>query len=607
MDSAAHEHPPHASPPVTDYRFCGFALDPARGVLHRPDGAEIGLRPKTTDVLCHLARKAGQVVSRDELMEEVWPGVVVTDDSITQCIAEIRRALGEEGAQLVRTWPKRGYTLAAEVTPEDVPPPPHAVPPGDVEADAAPPLAVSHSGVKPPVGRLRHIRLLSGTLLIAALVAAGWWAMASRQPNSGPLAVATGPPGASPATLLPARPLSLVVLPFANLGGNPGQEHFADGITADLTTALAQIPGSFVPGRGTALAYKDRAVDVRQIGRELGVRYVVQGSVRPVGAQLRVNVQVLDAASGAHLWAMDFNEQLADVANPTSPLASRIRAALGDSLIWIEGDRARANPTQDATAVELLMRGRALLNSPATVEDMQEARRLFERSLALDGNSADAHAYAGMNLVNLWHHDWAADREDLLRRAEEHARRALELNPWLARGHYVRGMVHQGRQRFDQALAAFEIAFALNPNQPNFHARRGWVKNLMGNPVEALADFEQAVRISPHHAYVGTTYWGMAFANLMLGRDADAAAHALRAVVGNPTLPDVRLQLASTLALVGRTEEARIALGEFRRLRPEMTVEHFRRRSREISGHPLWLATRDREAEALRAVGMPEE
>jgi tetratricopeptide (TPR) repeat protein len=241
------------------------------------------------------------------------------------------------------------------------------------------------------------------------------------------------------------------------------------------------------------------------------------------------------------------------------------------------------------------------------MEPLLEARRLLERSLVLNEGSADAHAFLAMVLVNLWTQNWEDDREGLLRRAEEHAARAVELNPRHARGHYARGQVAQSRRRFDQALAAFEVALGITPNLPFIHARRGWVRNLMGQPAEALADFAHAVRISPHEPYVGTTYWGMAFAHLMLGRDEDAVALAVRAIAENPGIPNVRLQLASTLALVGRMEEARIALAEYRRSNPEMTVEHFRRRSREISGHPLWLATRDREAEALRGIGMPDE
>jgi TolB-like protein len=328
-----------------------------------------------------------------------------------------------------------------------------------------------------------------------------------------------------------------VVLPFANLGGDPGQDHIADGVTDDVTAALARIPGSFVIGRGTAFTYMGLAVDVRQVGRDLGVRYVVQGSARRVGPDLRVNAQVLDTATGAHLWAEDFEEPLAGIADLVRAVASRIAAALNYTLVWFEGDRAWVNRAHDPTAVDLPLRGRALLGTAPTMENLLEARRLFERSIALDGGSADAHAFLGMALANLWTQNWEEDREGLLRRAEEHAARALDLNPRHARGHYARGMVHQGRRRFDQALAEFEIALDLAPNLPFIHARRGWVRNLTDRPAEALADFAQAVQLSPRDPYIGTFFWGMAIASLMLGRGEDAVAHAVRAVAGIRTFP----------------------------------------------------------------------
>ena len=355
------------------------------------------------------------------------------------------------------------------------------------------------------------------------------------------------------------------------------------------------------------MTYKGLAVDVRQVGRELGVRYVVQGSARLAGLQLRVSAQLLDTATGAHRWTDSFEEPFAGFADLTRTLASRIAETLGNTLIWIEADRARASRAQDPTTVDLLLRGRVLLGLAPTPENVLEAHRLFGGALLLDDGSAEAHGYMGITLVTMWTHNLDADREGLLRRAEEHAGRAVELNPWHARGHFLRGMIHQSRRRFDQALAEYDTALALWPNHPSYHARRGWVRNLTDSPAEALADLAQAVRISPRDPWIGTTYVGMAFANLMLGRDAEAVGHAVRAVAGNPGFPLVRLQLASALALAGRMEEARIALDEHHRMSPGMTVELFRRRARENSGHPLYLATCEREAEALRAIGMPEE
>jgi adenylate cyclase len=476
-------------------------------------------------------------------------------------------------------------------------------------AIAALPAPAEEPGGGPPRRRGWRYATLAGGVALAAVLAAGtgWWA--SVPPRPAP-AVALGEPrlvgqAATPAS---AALLSIVVLPFANFSGDPGEDYVADGVTEDLTTALAQqTPSGFVVGGGAALARRGQAMDARQIGRDLGARHVVQGSARRVGPRLRVNAQVLDVATGAHRWAESYDESFAETPDLTRLLASRMAHAIIYTLLGIEGDRARTGDGGDPTALDFLRRGSALFSSVPTAENLLEARRLFERAVALDADSANSHSLLARVLMTLWVQNLDEDGEDLLRQAEEHATRALALDPRLARAHYALGQVHQGRRRFDQALAEFDIALAATPNQPSIHARRGWVMNLIGRPEEALAAFERAVWLSPRDPWIGTTHWGVAFAHLMLGRDEEAAAFSVRAAAGNPTLPDLHRQLASTLALVGRTEEARAALTEYRRMRPGMTVERFRRRAREFSDHPLFLATCDREAEALRAIGMPEE
>ena len=291
-------------PEAAAYRFRGFALDPSRGVLLRPDGAEVGLRPKAAAVLRQLVRSPGRVVSRDDLMEAVWPGVVVTDDSITQCVAEIRRALGDEGAQLLRTFSRRGYMLVAEVAAGDAWPAAAAAPKGGAPPfrdGTAAALARGVSGLEdaPSRHRLRHrAALLAAPALLTGALASGigWQGLSSdRVPPVASSPVATPPepsdPGAETAPATPRPYLSMVVLPFAPLGGDAEQDQLADGITEEVTSAVALISGSFVIGRGAAFAYKGQAADARRIGRELGVRYVVQGSARRERPQVRINVR----------------------------------------------------------------------------------------------------------------------------------------------------------------------------------------------------------------------------------------------------------------------------------------------------------------------------
>jgi adenylate cyclase len=266
-----------------------------------------------------------------------------------------------------------------------------------------------------------------------------------------------------------------------------------------------------------------------------------------------------------------------------------------------------AERPSDPDALDLLLRGKALFSSAGTLESYSEVRRLFERAVELDPGSADAQTMLAHILMGLWSMGWPEDRDGVVRRAEEHVGRALALDPRHARAHYVRGVVEEARRRFELAVGAFDLAAELNPNYVFVHARRGWVLNLTDRPEEAVAEFRRAMAISPREPGIGSWHNGLAMAGLMLGRDQEALGHALRAVTANPGFHYAHLLHAGSLALVGRAEEARGALGEYLRLRPSETVASLRRAIRERTGHPLYLATWDRLADALRSVGLPDE
>jgi TolB-like protein len=254
-----------AAPAV--YRFEGFTLDLVRGSLLAVDGAEIALRPKALALLRYLVEHPGRLIDRDEIMRAVWPGVFVTDDSITQCVKEVRRALDDAEQRLLRTLPRRGYMWA---------------------------VAVSRAGV------------------------------AAAAPTPAPPAISPAPdaPGA------PARPPMVVVLPFANMTGDPEQEYFADGITEDLTTALSHARWFSVIARNSAFTYKGKAVKVQEVSREMGVQYVLEGSVRRADEQIRVTVQLIDGLTGSHLWAERFDRPLKDVFAVQDEIVQRIVTTL---------------------------------------------------------------------------------------------------------------------------------------------------------------------------------------------------------------------------------------------------------------------------------------
>jgi TolB-like protein/Flp pilus assembly protein TadD len=536
-------------------------------------------------------------------MEAVWPGVIVTDDSITQCVAEIRRVLGEEGSQLLRTLPKRGYMLAAKVEHGAALPLQPSVSAG--HTDVVPPGSVSQPITQPPSLRRRWITVTLGVAAVAVLGGIGWWALPSRPPQLASPAV----PQATIAEVAAQQPRrSIVVLPFTTLGGGQDQDYLADGITDELTVALGRLALIQVIGHSTASAYRSQTVDVRQVGRELGVGYVVEGSLRRIGDQLRVNARLLDAGSGAQLWAESLDEPLADLAVLTRVVTLRIARALDDGLYIAAAARSRTERPQTPDVVDLVLQARALQKAPRTAEIMGEIRRLYERALTLDEGSADAQAGLALTLVDTVSFGWSQDRDADLREAEAHASRALALDPRQNGAHFAKGMLLSRRFRFAEAEAEFDRIIVDSPSNVAAIAFRGRMKLYTDQPAAALVDFQDAVRISPRDWNLETFYSLLSVACHMLGRDDEALGYRLRARAVNPQQPDHLFLLAAALQLVGRTTEAHAVLEEYRRLRPNSTIAGWRRAALRQSPYPLYVATRERQLAATRAVGgMPEE
>ena len=501
MDGVRDRNPLEAA----TYRFGGFALDPARGILLRPDGAEVGLRPKSAEVLRHLARNPGRVVSRDELMEAVWPGVIVTDDSITQCVAEIRRVLGDEGAPLLRTLPKRGYLLAAEVARgEPLPLPAAASFALAATAATSPVPAPSRAGAPTPAARPRRASLFAGAAVAAAALAgvAGWWGLPSQAPRpAAPLAAQSAAPPTAPAAeapmaAAPARRFSFVVLPFHDPSGDPELDRLADGVTQELTADLGRLAGSFVVGHGTASAYKGRAVDVRQVGRDLGVRYVLEGGVRRRGEQVAVELRLHDATTGAQLWADRFEVLRAELAGLSRLVSARVLRPLLYEVHVAERDRSLAERPTDPDALDFLARGYVAWHRSFTSRTNAEARRHFEQAVALDDRNANAHAVLGGTHIEAaegrtggWEADLAAGERELAR--------AIDIDPRNVTAHYWRGIALGLRWRFEEALVEFSPVIASNREAGRGLGRRASILLFMGRPAEAVADLEEAKRLGP--------------------------------------------------------------------------------------------------------------
>jgi len=356
------------------------------------------------------------------------------------------------------------------------------------------------------------------------------------------------------------------VLPFANLSSDPDQQYFADGITEDLTTDLSRIADSFVISRNTAFTYRNKPVDAKQIGRELGVRYVLEGSVQRSGNQVRVSAQLIDAETDAHLWAERFDHDMGDLFALQNEITGRIGYALKVELITAEA----ARPTENPDALDYLFRAAAAFYKPPTRESYAEAISLLEQALALDPRSAAVQSWlasvlAGRVLSNMTN-SAAADIE----RAKALSEQALASSPRRPLAHYAKGLVLRIQRRCAEAIPEFEAALASDRNSPYPFSNIGQCKLFTGSIDETIPLVERAIRLSPRDPFaLGAWYQTIGFVHLLQSRTGEAIAWLERARNHSPAVPNIHAQLASAFALNGETERAAAELGEARRLRGE--------------------------------------
>jgi TolB-like protein/Tfp pilus assembly protein PilF len=398
--------------------------------------------------------------------------------------------------------------------------------------------------------------------------------------------------------------LSIVVLPFANIGGGAEQEHFVDGVTESLTTDLSRIRGSFVIGRNTAFTYKGCAVDLKQIGRELNVRYVLEGSVQRGGNRMRVNIQLIDAETGNHLWAERFDKPLADLFDMQDEIVARLANTLSAQLAAAEARRAEQAPTPDS--MDLYFQGLAWRNKGSTPVNLAKARSFFDRALAADPDNVEALiGSAGANVVEgalLF----VTDRSAAFAAAEAKLTKALSSVPDHARAHALLGFVEIVTKRSAEGIAECEHALALDRNFATAHSFIGIGKILVGRAEEAEAHIGEALRFSPRDpmAYIWMATAGGAKNHL--GSWEQAVAWFRRAIEANRNNP-VHLNLAAALAHLGRLDEARSAVKAGLAINPTYTISRRRASWTAQSDDPTYLAQLEPIFEGMRKAGVPEE
>jgi adenylate cyclase len=561
------------------FLFEEFRLDRHGDGLSRRDEhgvfvpISIGLRP--LDVLVVLVERSGKLVTKEEIMAAVWGRTVVEHANLTVQIAALRRVLDEarsEKESCIQTVAGRGYRFVATVIRVEQGIGSIAIPlsgSSDVggsattvnpEHEARILTTADPLGVRAPPVTSRRFALagiISAVALAILVAAATWWThKAPLSPTAPVTAMASAPPPAS------APRLSIVVLPFADLSASGGQQFLADGVTDDLTTDLSRLDGMFVISRNTAFTYKGKPTSAKQIGRELGVRYVLEGSVRRSGNQVRVNSQLIDAATGAHLWADRFEGGTADLFVLLSAITSQIAIELNLELVAAETARAIDNPD----ALDYILRGRAALFKTTTRESYAAAIDMFEHAVALDPRSADAQAWLARALVDraLDFQPWSQYGD--LEYAEALITQALASSPRSAIAHYAKGQFLRELGRCEAAIPEYEAVLALNRNWVNAIANIGRCKMFIGPIEEAIPAQQEAMRLSPRDPGMPFWYYRIGQAHLLQSHIGDAIEWLERARGANPVLHYVHGSLAAAYALQGETERAGAALAEARRL-----------------------------------------
>jgi TolB-like protein/DNA-binding winged helix-turn-helix (wHTH) protein len=545
--------------------FEAFQLDLTGGGLFRLDQAGIAtpvsISSRALDLLGLLVERQGQLVSKESIMGAVWPGTVVEEGNLTVHVSALRRILDEnrEEGSCIQTVPGRGYRFTAPVTrvqraarPDSSPSSGNGIGGTIVEkAKLQGPVPLGEISSTPgPIGeaqhsyRLRIAAAIIGTLCLVVLtVALTRW----HSPWFG--------------EARPESRLSIIVLPFANLSDDREQQYFADGITEDLTTDLSHIAPIFVISPRTAFGYRDNPADAKQIGHELRVHYVVEGSVRRSSSEVRVDAKLIDAESGALLWAERFDRDAGDFFTLQDEMTSRIAVALNLELLAAAATR----PVEHPDVLDYILRGRAVYLRVPIRDGHAAAISLFERALALDPGCVEAQSRLAMALTARVLDEVSESAETDIARARELILQALAASPRDPLAHYAKGLLLRAQHRYEDAVPEYEAAIALNRNWASAYADLGWSKFLVGSIEQGKSLMERAADLSPRDPQIGNWDSRIGLVYLAQSHIDEAIRWLEKARIAAPELPWVHLRLASVYGLKGETERAAVELAEARR------------------------------------------
>jgi len=472
-------------------------------------GNAISITPQVFDLLDYLIRNRERVLSKDDLIAAIWEGRIVSDAALTTRINVARTAIGDSGEE---------------------------------------------------------------QRLIKTLPRKGFRFVGAVREAPTAVAITETAERTRPALALPGKP-SIAVLPFANLNADPEQEYFADGIVGDIITELSRFSELFVIARNSSFQYKGKAVDVRQVGRELGVRYVLEGSIRRGGDRIRISAQLIDTATGAHRWAEHYDRRLEDVFAVQDDVVRTIVALLAAHVRKAETERTRGNPPNSWQAYDYYLQAaesQVFFSFSFSLEDLYEARRLLQQSLSVDAHYARSYALLSRTHAVAWMSPLDSDylNSAALDLAHQCARKAAQLDPNLPEGRAALGFVLAFKGQYDAALAEIERAFALNPNYVEW--RLGWALVVAGRPRQAVDVLEASMRLDPFYSPAASAALGLA--HYMLKQYEQALPVLRDCIARAPNLRAGHSYLAATFAQLGRMDEARAEVAAALRIQPDYSI-----------------------------------
>ncbi|MDH5649460.1 MAG: winged helix-turn-helix domain-containing protein [Gammaproteobacteria bacterium] len=549
------------------FQLGDWRVDPAAGCITR-NGEEQHLEPRVMTVLTLLAGHSGEVVSREQLEAQAWAGMVVGYDALASSIIKLRKALGDDSRhpRYIETVSKKGYRLIAPLSHE-------------ISGDSKPRFEQPSSQNQKPL-------MTIVVLALAIIVGVAWVVISGYR---------TTPPAVSGQN---SNAKTLAVMPFTNISNDPQQEYFVEGITDDIITDLSGLSGVVVISRSATNRYQGIKIDPKKVGQELGVDYLLEGSIRKSGKRWRINASLIEAGTGANLWARRFENTESSLFSAQDELASSVVNALALELSPIDKERLQRRATTNFDAYELFLQGQKLFKE-RTRESNESAQDAYQKAIDLDSSFARAYGALAVALSVQYWRGWSDTPTETLNRASAMANLATQLDPSSPQAYWALGYTLMYQRQLDKAAVAVEHSIEIAPNYADGYGLLGLINNELGNGEEAARLIKKGMALDPHHSWDFPYNLGRAY--YILGRYDEAVKNLLEALNRNELAVNPRMFLIASYMAMGRKDDAQWEAEQMRITSPETTISHLEK------NYPIAdSGLQKRFLDHLRKAGMPE-